>query len=129
MEHNFVTLEEFIGSTAASAGFDTFYDDAVKKFGGTEVIKKYIPFSEETLRQSYAKDTNFCTDLTPLNMWDIATGIPKTDKPAGRFTSKPIATGFALYAATCGCTAMALSQAVCILKQAARQLIMDQTNE
>ncbi len=106
--------------------FKLFYRTAVNKMGGPERFRTYIPFTIETLRQSYEKDPHFNTSLTPIRVWDSATGIKV---PVGQTTLPPIAIGGGIWPllSAHGITSIAQSQAVCLLKTAAKMLLEAKT--
>ena len=103
--------------------FDGYYRKAVGLMGGPAAFRKYIPFTDDALRQSLAMDPNFNTDLTPIRRWDDAAGIRIPDGQLG--PQRPFRTDGGIWPLLVanGVTGIALSQAVCLLKAAAEMAI------
>ena len=66
--------------------------------------RRHVPFTTDTLKQSYAKDEHFNTALTPLGQWD-----------AQHPTVRSMAHGIS----------WALSDTVCVLKALAQQAVTE----
>ena len=117
-------LDQFVGMPSLDGNFDNYYETAVQKLGGPKALRKYVPFTLKTLRESYAKDEHFNTSLTPMRKWDDASGVYAAP---GRPTVPPSMTGYGLapFLYAHGVNWVAQSQAVCLLKTAARMLVLE----
>lgn len=120
-------LKELTGMSELNDDFDEFYRTAVNKLGGPETFRAYIPFDMETLQKSHDEDPHFNTDLTPLRRWDNAAGNYGAVNP---ITRKP-ETGGGIWPILLAHDIrwMSLSQAVCLLKTAARMLLESENTE
>lgn len=113
-------IHEFAGTDKIrdTATHDEIYNKIIDALGGTDAVRPYIPFTNETLTESYARDKNFNDDLTPLKSWDKAAGFDNGYRGAGG-VYRP--TGYGLWSLLHrhGVTSITPSQAVCVLKHAA----------
>ena len=116
-----MTLQEFVGLNHLTTDHHIYYHTAIKKLGGTAAIRPYIPFTDEVLQKSYAKDRHFNTNLTPIRQWDNATGI----FTGYRKSIPPCAVGGGLlqFLIFHDITSVSQAECVCILKQAAKEIV------
>lgn len=117
-----MTLEKLVGTDYdCREEPDRFYRTAVERLGGPAALREAIPFSLKTLKESYAEDKNFNADMTPLGMWDAATG---NGGKFGRIVyTKITGAPFRGILRNHGISYVTPSQAVCILKTAAQMLV------
>lgn len=121
-----MNLETFAGIRQQECGFEQYYDEIIRKLGGPETIRPFLPFDLPTLKKSYEKDRHFNTDITPLRVWGNATGVTL---PPGQSTRLPYLSGgeLACLLTWQGVSSFSHAECVCILKRAAERLVCEKT--
>lgn len=99
------------------------YANAVADIG-LENIKHMLPFTNERLTAAYVVDKNL--NSIPIKEWDAAAGFTE-DHRSGRIYHYPSPLKQALYDR--GVNSFAPAQLVCILKEAARQIVLKESKE
>ncbi|WP_314021393.1 hypothetical protein [Mogibacterium diversum] len=99
-----------------NASFEEKYDFLIDKIG-LRILRSWIPISDESIKETYAKDKNL--NNIPLEDWDRWTGASATPtdvswKPYNLRT---------LIAEKTGVTTFSLAECVCLLKQTATRSI------
>ena len=98
-------------ATGKSISHKEIYTRAINACGGLDAIIPFIPFSLESIKQALANGDEYLNTL-PLTTWDsVAHNIR----------------GLCYYKAKINC--MSLSQGVCLLKEAARQWALRETDK
>lgn len=87
---------------------------------GFDDVVKCIPFDLEILKKSYAIDTSFNNNLTPIKTWDSASGF--YCKGADCFY---VGSGLTRVYSKAGVTCFSNSNGVSLLKTVARKLVLD----
>lgn len=121
MTKQYKTFSNVLNISYDDLGHEDYYRAIIKALGPAKV-RKLIPFSLEQLRASYEQDKAFNTSLTPLTVWDYASGFrTKTNTALCEHIGSPLT---ALYASI-GVDCYSNSEGVSILKQAARDMLAD----
>lgn len=120
-----MTLTQFAGMDAYGRDMETLqlvshrekYDRVISGLGGVDAIQPYIPYPIDTLRKAYAKDIYFNT--LPMRHWDRASGFIVS---LGNCRANRSARIWDLYRQH-DITAISNAESVCLLKEAARILV------
>ncbi len=94
------------------------YQRAIEYLGGLNEVAKYVPFSIDELRVKMKKDALFNQSRDRL-LWDMASGFTITRK----HEAIPNGDGLWHLYRQHGINSASNSQGVCILKEAARELL------
>lgn len=103
-----ITRQQYLDSDAPGK-HEAYYGELVEAAGGAAAFRHRLPCSVERIREALAKGDEHLNDIVPLKRWDMAAlpvpaGAAKAMKERGDYVT--------------------LSGAVCILKEAARQLAL-----
>ena len=119
-----MTIKEAIRVKNANIDMDTgrklehseIYGRAIDYLGGLEVVKQYIPYDLETLKEAYKKDKHF--NNLSMCKWDMMAGF--TNRGANcNFVGGGIWNLYRQHKINCA----SCSDGVCILKEAARRWV------
>lgn len=127
-----MTLKEAIGvrrcdidiKTGERLGHSEIYGRAIDCLGGLDAVAQYIPFPMDVIRTALKTDPHL--NNTPIRAWDIAAGFQCGvfgNANRQRYECRP--TGFGLWylCRMHDITSMSCAEGVCVLKEAARQLV------
>ncbi len=103
--------------------YERYYKNVVNRLG-LENIRPIIPFTKEELVEAYAINTSFNTNNTPIRKWNAAAGFSENPKSGiiTIFGSKLI-----MMLKNEGVTSFSPSQLVCILKEAAKMIVEEES--
>lgn len=121
-----MTLKEAIGvnvdidlKTGKFLTHQEIFRRIIEFLGGVDEVAPYIPFTLDELKKSYSEDSSFNTPTTPMYKWNIASGFICWDGDC-----RPIRGELWTLYKEHGITTASNADGVCILKEAARQLIL-----
>lgn len=119
-----MTLSEFMGIKNADIDIETgkrmdhrsIYRRCIQRLGGLNVVKPYIPFSLNQIKDALQEDE--CLNSLSMEKWDRASGFCCRNADCIF-----IGTGIVHLYKKYGITSFSNAQGVCILKEAARELV------
>ena len=122
-------LMELAGPNYKTLDHNEIYHRIVKNLGGPDAFRPYLPFDLQTLAVKYKHDKHFNqNDMAGhyLTVWDRNAGFriaatpiqPPTYEPSGKYLWKLVNAH--------DVTEMSLSEAVCTLKHAAKELLIQE---
>lgn len=96
----------------------------VAEYIGFDDVANCIPFDLETLKESYEEDQNFNTEITPIRVWNFASGFYESGT-----NYLLIGSDLTELYHKAGINCFSVSNGVSLLKAVAKKLVMDSLNK
>lgn len=130
-----MTFSEFAGVKCADIDIETgnrmahrdIYRRAIDRLGGLEKVKPYIPFTLEEIQKAIPKDEHL--NNLPMRSWDYASGFNTHKDRWGCEQVTPHGGGLWRLYRENGITSASNSQGVCLLKEAAKEWVEEETGK
>lgn len=109
-------------ATGRRLSHEEIYGRAIEFLGGMDAVEPFIPYDIETLCKAYDKDRHFNT--LRMAAWDMAAGFVSKGPDC-----KPYNGGLWYLYRVRGITSASCAEGVCVLKEAARRLVIARKHE